>query len=70
MLRDQVKQADKKEISLEEWVESERLKLPRDLTPLTFELFEAWKAKWLEKMARDKEDKIKAELAEKRHDKK
>jgi len=61
---------NKKEISLEDWVEKERNKLKGDLTPLTKDLFDAWKEKWLAKMQKEKEDQVRRELAETKKDKK
>jgi len=60
----------KKELSLEDWVEKERLKLTGELTPLTFDLFEAWKKKWLDKMTKEKDEAIRKDLADKKNNKK
>jgi len=61
---------EKKEYTLEEVIEKERTKLTGTLTPLTKELFDDWKAKWLERMTKDKVDNLKKNLAEKKKDKK
>lgn len=51
-------------VSLEEFVETERAKLVGDhLTPLTKDLFYAWKEKWLERMNKEKDDEIKKKMA-------
>lgn len=63
-------QDKKKDLTLEDIIEKERSKLTGDLTPLTKDLFEAWKEKWLKKMKDEKENEIKQELASKKKDKK
>jgi len=69
-LRDSNLADKKKELSFEDAIEKERLKLTGNLTPLTKDLFDAWKEKWLQKMKNEKENEMKKELAEKKKDKK
>lgn len=62
---------DKKNIdTMEDMIEKERTKLTGTLTPLTKDLFEAWKVKWLARMKNEKEDEMKQALAVKKKDKK
>lgn len=42
-------EANKPSITLEDFIETERLKLPKQLTPVTFESFSEWKKKRVEK---------------------
>lgn len=60
----------KKDMSLEDIIEKERTKLTGELTPLTKDLFEAWKEKWLNRMKADKDEELKQALATKKKDKK
>jgi len=60
----------KKNLTLEDVIEKERMKLTGELTPLTKDLFDAWKEKWLKRMKDDKDNEIKKELASKKKDKK
>lgn len=45
----------KKEISIEEFIEVERLKLPKDLTPVTLETFLKWKEQRMDKKRAEEE---------------
>jgi len=69
-LRDSNTIDKKKELSFEDAIEKERLKLTGTLTPLTKDLFDAWKEKWLARMKVDKENEMKQALATKKKDKK
>jgi len=64
------KTTEKKNLTLEDVIEKERMKLTGELTPLTKDLFDAWKEKWLKRMKDDKDNEIKKELASKKKDKK
>lgn len=69
-LRDSNTTDKKKELSFEDAIEKERLKLTGTLTPLNKDLFDAWKEKWLARMKTDKENEMKVALATKKKDKK
>jgi hypothetical protein len=64
------KDEKKKFQTMEEVIEKERTKLTGDLTPLTKDLFDAWRGKWMARMLNDKAKEVKADLAGKRKDKK
>lgn len=55
---------DKEQISLEEFLESERHKLGTNLTPITLETFQDWKRKRLERKEMEEKEKNKSKEAE------
>lgn len=50
--------ANAPKITLEEFIETERLKLPKERTPITFETFTAWKAEYTKKKQEEKGEQV------------